>query len=353
MRNIRGLVALAVSLLLAFFISMLVYRQVSKPAAAPLPKKTAAPAPAPKKKALSDAIPPGMRAFSIQVDQVTGLPGQIRPGDRVDVVATSPLPENSGNITRVILENIEILKAGPSAVAEPNKTKRRHGHIISLLVTPEQGVTLAAAAAASKIMLLSRNNNDTQSARMVTTAFSPETGAEAISKEDVSSWAEAIPNGMRAITVAVSDTDGLAGRLHRGDRVDVIATCHYARLASDSKEPGVTGTITEFRQGSRTVLQDIEVLGTEKEAALSIGLPKAVRLVTLLATPIQAEKLTAIAHASKKASIKLIHRNATDRRTINSRGQLMGDLILFGEHVPTSTVPIFKGTRRTQEVFFE
>ncbi len=354
MRKIRVLIALAFSLLLAFLVATVVYRQISRPPATPVLPTAATPAPPTKHKVFSDSIPAGMRAFSLRTDQVSGLPGDIKKGDRVDIVATSLLPEKTGNITRVILQNIPIMAMDqPKAEGAKIMKSRERQSAISLLVTPEQGVTLAAAAAAAKIMLLARNRSDEMQPPIISTAFTPEAGTETVETDKDARWTGAIAPGMRAITVAVRDTDGMAGRLQKGERVDVLATCPYTRFSPEKLTPGAKGQVTEYRLSSRIVLQNIEVLTTEKEATLHAGLPGPVRLVTLLVTPHQAEKITVITDSTTKAPIRLISRNARDQQKVATNGQLLSDILLPKIHRKEHQVTVHRGTAQTMEYFFE
>lgn len=59
---------------------------------------------------LPAAIPEGMRALSVPVNEVVGVAGFVIPGTMVDVLVTGQVP--GGNITRTILENVPVLAAG-------------------------------------------------------------------------------------------------------------------------------------------------------------------------------------------------------------------------------------------------
>jgi Flp pilus assembly protein CpaB len=349
MRNIRGIIALSVSLLIAFLVAAVVYRRVSRP---PMPTPTPVVKSEPEpvtRKIFSETIPPGMRAFSVKIDQVAGLPDDIKKQDRVDIVATSPLPENKGDITRVILQNVEILDIDRVSADKTNGQRQRDRQwTISLLVTPDQGVTLAAATASSRIMLLTRNRSDNHQVDTSPTAFTPESGIKAIDLDMHSRWKNAIPAGMRAITVAVRDTDGIAGQLEKGDRVDVLLSCANTMFKGGS-DPGSKGTVTNTRQMSRIVLQNIEILATEKEASLDAGLPEPVRLITLLVSPPQAETVAVMTDTAKGAAIRLINRHAGDHETVGTRGQLLSDLFPYKTGKKEYRIKIYRGSEKPAE----
>lgn len=80
---------------------------------------------------LSYAVPLGMRAVSITVNEQSGLVGLVNPGDRVDVMGTVDIEEQSRDpnvnsvkhtMTHLILQNIEVLAVGKNFV-DPNSVK--------------------------------------------------------------------------------------------------------------------------------------------------------------------------------------------------------------------------------------
>lgn len=108
---------------------------------------------------LPAAIPAGMRAISVKVDEVVAVAGFAVPGTRVDVVVTLADAGTGGGVARAALQNVEVLAAGQSREAagdaEPQKAT-----VITLLVTPEQAEVLALASAEGQIQLALRNTMD-------------------------------------------------------------------------------------------------------------------------------------------------------------------------------------------------
>jgi pilus assembly protein CpaB len=108
-------------------------------------------------------IPPGMRAFAVHVNEVVGVAGFAVAGMRVDLLVsgTPPGAEGagpSGNITRTLLQNIQVLSAGQ------NYQKDAEGkpvlvQVVNLLVTPEQAEILNLATQQT-IQLVLRNPAD-------------------------------------------------------------------------------------------------------------------------------------------------------------------------------------------------
>lgn len=113
---------------------------------------------------LSSAIPDGMRAVSLRVNDVVGVSGFTLPGSRVDVILAGSADGKSGiDISKVVLENVEILASGQSiqrdARGEPQKV-----NVVTLLVTPEQAQIVALATLDGQIRLALRNPLDVDQA---------------------------------------------------------------------------------------------------------------------------------------------------------------------------------------------
>ena len=131
---------------------------------------------------LSAAIPPGLRAMSVAVNDVVGVAGFVTPGTMVDVMVTGTAAAAQGGqtITRTILENIRVLAAGQK-VQQDQGGKPQTVSVITLLVSPEDAVKLAMASTQGKIQLALRNTIDTDNALppavLQTSLFAPETPA--------------------------------------------------------------------------------------------------------------------------------------------------------------------------------
>jgi pilus assembly protein CpaB len=111
-----------------------------------------------------------------------------------------------------------------------------------------------------------------------------------------------IPDGMRAVTVAVNDVIGVAGFVVPGTMVDVLVTG-----AGPGQNAG--GSIT------KTVLEDVRVLAAgQKVEQDKDGKPQNVPVITLLVTPADANKLTM---AATQGRIQLALRNTVDTDKVN------------------------------------
>jgi pilus assembly protein CpaB len=104
------------------------------------------------------AIPVGMRAVAVGVDDIIAVAGFVVPGTSVDVLVTGSGP--SGPVTRIFLEHIRVLAVGQQV--QPDSTgKPQTAPVVTLLVSPEDAERLALAASGGKIHLALRNSSDT------------------------------------------------------------------------------------------------------------------------------------------------------------------------------------------------
>lgn len=141
-----------------------------------------------------------------------------------------------------------------------------------------------------------------------------------------------IPEGYRAMTVAVNDVVGVSGFIMPGTLVDIVVVIIPPR-----------GTGSE-EVISKIVLQNIKVLASGQ----NIDKPKndreverAIKAVTLQVTPEQAEKL---ALASSEGKLQLVMRNSVDQADeqtagANKRSLLSGERAMIAPEPGVSAAP--------------
>src|ERR1700730_9869968 len=113
-----------------------------------------------------------------------------------------------------------------------------------------------------------------------------------------------IPEGMRALSVAVNDVVAVAGFVMPGTMVDVLVT---GKLTGGTSNGG--GNIT------RTILENVRVLAAgQKIEQDREGKPQTVPVITLLVSPEDAAKL---AMASTQGKIQLALRNTIDSKEVS------------------------------------
>jgi pilus assembly protein CpaB len=110
---------------------------------------------------LSPAIPEGLRAVSVKVNEVIGVAGYVLPGTRVDVLATvSPTQRSTDMTSKVILTNVEVLAAGTKIERDLENDQPIPVSVVTMLVDPEQAERLTLASTEGKIQLALRNPLD-------------------------------------------------------------------------------------------------------------------------------------------------------------------------------------------------
>lgn len=116
---------------------------------------------------LPPAIPAGMRAVSVRVNEVIGVAGFVVPGTHVDVVVTVKDPgESAGRqqpMSRTVVSNVEVLTAG----SKFDQDKAKDGKpipttVVTLMVLPEDAERIALASNEGKITLALRNPLDVE-----------------------------------------------------------------------------------------------------------------------------------------------------------------------------------------------
>ncbi len=108
---------------------------------------------------VSAIIKPGKRAIAVKGDKVIGISGFINPGNRVDVLVTVTDPRTKMEVTKIVLENIQILATG-TKIEKNEKGEPAPVDVYTLEVTPVEGEKLALAAAEGKLQFALRNITD-------------------------------------------------------------------------------------------------------------------------------------------------------------------------------------------------
>lgn len=126
-----------------------------------------------------------------------------------------------------------------------------------------------------------------------------------------------VPQGHRAVTVAVNEVAGVAGFLTPNDRVDVIVT---TPLPDNDKQ-----------SVSKIILENVPILATGQITDQKDGKPVVVPTVTLDLIPTDAEKLVL---SASKGSLQLLLRNIADSNHVESRGATIAQ-VLTGMELPS------------------
>jgi len=118
-----------------------------------------------EKPTLSRKVKDEKRAFSIRIDDVSGVAGFLLPGDRVDVQLTRSLGGNRQNlITDVIIQNVTVL--GIDQLASEEADDPVVARTATVEVTPEQAQKLALAQQLGTLSLTLRHHTNIEAAEV-------------------------------------------------------------------------------------------------------------------------------------------------------------------------------------------
>lgn len=111
-------------------------------------------------------IKPGYRAFSVKINEVTGVAYQIKPGDWVDIVVVMDIASRGRRgketISEVILEHIKVAAIGRGTNPQAGRSgaKVKPAKSATLLVREEEVTKLHLAASRGRISLVMRGVDD-------------------------------------------------------------------------------------------------------------------------------------------------------------------------------------------------
>jgi len=122
---------------------------------------------------LGGLLKESMRAFTVKVDDVSGVAGFINPGDRVDILMSLPVLESKGEqLSKIILQDVKVLTAG-QVWQKNSQNEPKSVNTVTLEVSPEQSEVLNLASTQGKIRLVlrSRANKEVKETPGVITSY--------------------------------------------------------------------------------------------------------------------------------------------------------------------------------------
>jgi pilus assembly protein CpaB len=165
-RRSRALVVFGVAIASAGLASAAVHRTLQQRGTAleavPVQQEPAPPPPvAPRESGsgLPSAIPPGMRAISVKVNEVVGVAGFAVPGSHVDVLVA--LRGGQDSLARAVASNVQVLAVGTRAdIEEGRAAPNDAATVATLLVAPADAERITLASMQGSITLTLRNPLD-------------------------------------------------------------------------------------------------------------------------------------------------------------------------------------------------
>jgi pilus assembly protein CpaB len=121
---------------------------------------------------LAALVEPGMRAIAVRVDEVRGVAGFVRKGDRVDVILTRSDSRNEpgSSFADVLLQNVKVL-----AIGQTSNERQDHATVVKTVtveVTTQQAQKLVLAEGVGNLALVLRQAGagDLEPARRISVA---------------------------------------------------------------------------------------------------------------------------------------------------------------------------------------
>ncbi|MBE1876686.1 Flp pilus assembly protein CpaB [Myceligenerans pegani] len=100
-------------------------------------------------------VRPGFREVAVVVDAEAGVAGKLRPGNRVDVIATMRGGDGARNHSRVWVSNVLVVEVGiPQQVADPDDIAPSRGLPVTFALSTEDALALAYVESFSEKMRL-------------------------------------------------------------------------------------------------------------------------------------------------------------------------------------------------------
>lgn len=107
---------------------------------------------------LQAAIPPGMRALTIDINETSGVAGYLTPGCHVDIDLSLHDDATNQMIDKCLVQNVPVTAVGTRPVIGQDITGVAHS--VTLLVTPRQAEMIDLGSANGRTRLVLRNSMD-------------------------------------------------------------------------------------------------------------------------------------------------------------------------------------------------
>jgi pilus assembly protein CpaB len=150
---------------------------------------------------LSSLMEEDKRAFTVRVDDVSGVAGFIHPGDKVDVLADMKLSQNE-SFSKTILQNVKALSTGQVWEQKGGDGKPMPVNTVTMELTPQQSEILNLASNEGKIRLVlrgRRNETIVQTEGVATSALFGHAKKEEVAKEPVLKEAKQVERNVEVI----------------------------------------------------------------------------------------------------------------------------------------------------------
>lgn len=233
---------------------------------------------------IAAAIPPGMRAVSLHVEEYAGVTELVEAGDRVDVLMATErrAPGKPGINVHTILENLEVLDTGrwsqPTSQPQPTKPP-----VVTVLVQSKFAETLSLADQAGAVRLSLRNPTDQEAvitdAEPVRSRLSARARSSSRSRSRLPASKPVEPESVKKVEDVQSAEQGTAPRLSASSHV--LLALRFAGLGDEALDR-FTRKLDRRRQAAPMIVSTFE---QNWDAAGSLELLRREEAVEVFAAP--------------------------------------------------------------------
>ena len=125
-----------------------------------------------KSQTFADVVEVGMRAITVEVDEINSMAQMVKPGNRVDLMllATDRADPESGSEVLMVLQNVKVMATGQSVVAKQGNSRSKNPQAamssqqtysnFTFEVSVQDAAIIALAQSTGKIRAILRNPQD-------------------------------------------------------------------------------------------------------------------------------------------------------------------------------------------------
>jgi len=110
---------------------------------------------------LQAVIPAGMRAVTIDINEVSGVAGFVTPGSHIDLIESIHDDQANQFVSRCLVQNVLVSAVGVRSTAVTPDGQQAHS--VTMIVTPKQAQLIDLAAMNGHARLVLRSANDSRS----------------------------------------------------------------------------------------------------------------------------------------------------------------------------------------------
>jgi len=207
-------------------------------------------APAGSGAGLQALIPPGMRAFTIDVNDSSSVGGMLTPGCRVDVLTAIHDSKVDNIVARTVLQNIKVTAVGrvvSNAPPQPGAPPPPPSNNVTLLLTPQQAQIMELTTLMSRPWLVLRSTRDNAAEPVDSTSLTELRGDSPSAPTTEPSFAAAAPTTEPVAEATPSPLIKHVVQVLHGDTESDVTFVSHAPAPTPAPETAGTDTQNAFQ----------------------------------------------------------------------------------------------------------